>query len=57
MTPEIKYVTRCSYCHSEIGYFVVVTQAGSGRKCIACNAAWTPEMVKITTEKVEVERG
>ena len=55
MTPEIRYVTRCSYCHSETAG-VYARMDNTRCTCMICGKPWTPEMVRITTEKVEVER-
>ena len=51
MTPEIRYVTRCSYCHNQW-----LMMQGNEVQCSSCGKTWTPEMVKITTEKVDIEK-
>ena len=53
MTADIKYVTRCSYCHANQN---TLTKMTGETVCYVCGKRWTPEMVKITTEKVEVDK-
>ena len=53
MAPEIEYVTRCSYCQRDNGIYI---STKGERQCLACGRPWTPEMVKVTTKKVEFQK-